>query len=97
MLEIPNFQLTCIKNLYDMCNITVFTVNNLPDFIYLILACYQDWIKMHHVYELLRKITAASILQGSVVQNTGHIPPSFVNLFPPPFFYFQISWNACHI
>lgn len=35
MLEIPNFQLTCIKNLYDMCNITVFTVNNLPDFIYL--------------------------------------------------------------
>jgi hypothetical protein len=49
MLEIPNFHLTCVKKkLYDvMYNITVFTVNGLPDFIYLILACYQDWIKMH--------------------------------------------------
>ena len=33
-----------------MRNITVFTVNNLPDFIYLILACYQDWIKMYFIY-----------------------------------------------
>jgi hypothetical protein len=67
MLEIPNFHLTCVKNsmITVSHSITVFTVNGLPDFIYLILARYQDWIKMHHVYELLKKITAAPILQAS--------------------------------
>jgi hypothetical protein len=79
------FSLDLCKKLYDvMCNITFFTVNNWPDFIYLILASYQDWIQMHHIYEMLRKITAASILQASMVWNTGHVPLSFVNLFPPP-------------
>jgi hypothetical protein len=85
------FSIDLCKKLYDvMCNFTVFTVTNLPDFIYLILPCYQDWIKMHHVYELFRKITAASILQANIIQNTGHIPPSFVNLFCPPFFTFKL-------
>ena len=85
----------CKKNSMMLCVISVFTVNNLPDFIYLILACCQDWIKMHHIYELLRKITAEYILQASIVQNTGHIPPSFVNMFLPPHFtvlYFTLLY-----
>jgi len=50
---------------------------------------------MHHIYELLRKITAEYILQASIVQNTGHIPPSFVNMFLPPHFtllYFTLLY-----
>ena len=55
---------------------------------------------------LLRKITVASILQASIVQNTGHIPPTLMNLFPPSsslslslffLFFYLISWNVCHI